>query len=195
MKEHIGLRECKSITAFLENQSQRSWRVLLALCILAGAFPYCVARPIPRRLVLSPKLCSALSTAQQKWLTPEWQPYLEYTRICPVRNSKSQAVVFLISVHADVYYKAQTGTSVPLVKLPSPLLFLPSGEVAGSLPYNFPDDPPAELRVTFANWQADFPQRIDLFLTDARAGGNRSLPSMVWDKSQKKYLPKENTPQ
>jgi hypothetical protein len=182
--------------AFLENRgSQRASRVLLALCLLAGAFAYCPARPIPRRLVLSPKLCSALSTAQQKWLTPEWQPYLEYTRACPVRNSNSKAVVFLVSVHADVYYKAQTGTSVPLVKLPSPLLFLPSGEVAGSLPYNFPDDPPAELRVTFANWQAGFPQRIDLFLTDVRAGGNRSLPSMLWDKSQKKYLPKENTPQ
>jgi hypothetical protein len=182
--------------AFLENRaSRRAWRVLLALCILAGTFEYCLARPIPRRLVLSPKLCSTLSTAQQKWLTPEWQPYLEYTRVCPVRNSKSQAVVFLISVHADIYYKAQTGASVPLVKLPSPLLFLPSGEVAGSLPYNFPDDPPAELRVTFANWQAGFPQRIDLFLTDARAGGNRSLPPMRWDKGQKKFLPKENTPQ
>src|ERR1700752_598807 len=180
----------------LENRtSQRAWRVLLALSMLAVALEYCLARPIPRRLVLNPKLCGALSTAEKKWLPPEWQPYLEYTRVCPVRNSKSQAVVFLISVHADIYYKAQTGTSVPLVKLPSPLLFLPSGEVAGSLPYNFPDDPPAELRVTFANWQADFPQRIDLILTDARAGGNRSLPSMVWDKSQKKYLPKENAPQ
>jgi hypothetical protein len=182
--------------AFPEKRaSQRGWRVFMALCMLAGAFEYGLARPIPRRLVLSPKLCSAVSTEQQKWLTPEWQPYLEYTRVCAVRNSKSQAVVFLMSVHADVYYKAQTGTSVPQVKLPSPLLFLPSGEIAGSLPYNFPDDPPAELRVTFANWQAGFPQRIDLFLTDPRAGGNRSLPSMLWDKSQKKYLPKENTPQ
>jgi hypothetical protein len=183
--------------AFLENRtSRRAWRVLLAFWMLAGAFEYCLACQIPRPLVLSPKVCSALSTAQQKWLTPEWNPYLEYTRVCPVRDSKSRGtVVFLVSVHADVYYKAQTGTSVPLVKLPSPLLFLPSGEVVGSLPYNFPDDPPAELRVTFADWQAGFPQRIDLYLTDPRAGGNRPLPSMLWDKSQKKYLPKENTPQ
>jgi hypothetical protein len=45
--------------------------------------------------------------------------------------------------------------------------------------------------MTFADWEQDFPQRIDLYLTDPRAAGDRALNPLCWDKTQKKYLPKE----
>ena len=143
------------------------------------------------KVAVNPNRCLRLSEAQREWLTPEWQPYLKFSRICPVKDSQRQTVILLLSVRADLYYKAQPGESVTMAVLPHPILFLPSGHVAGSLPYNFPDDPPAELRVTFTRWEHDFPQQIELFLTDPRASGNRSLPALVWSESQRKYLAKE----
>ena len=71
--------------------------------------------------------------------------------------------------------------------MPNPLLLSPSGEARGSLPYNFPDDPPATLRVTFAEWRSDFPHRIDLYLSDPRASGNRALPALHWSSKEKKF--------
>lgn len=171
-----------------------SWRVWLVLGLIAGISTPSAGKSYPYRVVVNPARCGRLSAAQQKWLTPEWAPYLDYTRICPVRNPKRETAVLLVSVHADLYYKAQPGQSVVTVQLPSPLLFLPSGGLLGSLPYNFPDDPPAELRVTFVQWDQGFPLRLELFVTDPRASGNRSLPPLVWDNAQKKYLSGKDAP-
>ncbi|GEM_PF-6509578 len=144
-----------------------------------------------RKTVVNPAHCIPLSDTQQRWLTSEWQRYLDYTRICGIQNSKHKTVLLLVSVHADLYYKAQPGQSVLQVQMPRPLLFLPSGAALGSLPYNFPEDPPAELRVTFARWVQGFPERIELYLTDPRAAGDRSLSPLIWDESKKKFASKE----
>lgn len=173
------------------NYHAGSWRFSLLLWIVTVLSVNAFGHANSRKLVLNPQRCRILSETQKDWLTAEWQPFLEHTRVCTVRNSKNETIVFLISVYADLYYKAQSGNPVPQIRMPNPLLFLPSGDDAGSLPYNFPDDPPAELRVTFTDWNQDFPQRIDLYLTDPRAAGDRSLPSLRWDKSQKKYLATE----
>jgi hypothetical protein len=173
-------------------QSRARLRVWLMVSVVAGVCAFSPAADQHRKMVVNPTHCSRLSDTQQRWLTSEWQPYLEYTRICAIQNSKRENAVLLVSVHAGLYYKAQPGQSVPQVKMPNPLLFLPSGEVSGSLPYNFPDDPPAELRVTFVGWVQGFPERIELYLSDPRAAGDRSLPPLIWDESKKKFVSKEN---
>jgi hypothetical protein len=164
-------------------------RVWLLAGAVAGSSVLCCAAP-ERKVVVGTSHCGRLSAAQREWLPSEWQPFLEYTRVCSIQNSKREAVVLLVSAWAILYYKAQPGTTVSQVDMPHPLLFSPAGAVLGSLPYNFPDDPPAELRVTFAQWEDDFPQRIDLFLTDPRAAGSRSLPPLVWDQNQRKFATK-----
>lgn len=146
------------------------------------------------KVVLNPNRCVPPTAAQLKWLPLEWQAYTEYVRVCSVRNLQKKSIMLVASVRADLYYKAQPGQSVPLVVLPSPLLFLPAGQISGTLPYNFPDDPPAELRVTFTRWEQGFPRRIELFLTDPRASGNRSLPPLEWNDAEKKFRSKEETP-
>lgn len=172
-------------------QGHAGLKICLIMAVVVGLCGSSPAAAKRRKTVLNPAHCTHLSQEQQTWLPREFHPYLEYTRVCGIQNSKSETVMFLISVHVDLYYKAQPGESVHQVEMPSPLLFLPSGEVSGSLPYNFPDDPPAELRVTFAQWERGFPERIELYLTDPRAGGNRSLPPLVWDASQKRFVSKE----
>lgn len=166
----------------------------LVLSVIAGTSTSSSARSGSYKVTVNPARCGTLSAAQQEWLSPEWRPYLDYTRICPVRNAKREIVLWLVSVHADLYYRAQPGASAAIIKLPNPLLLRSSGEVLGSLPYNFPDDPPAELRVTFAAWDRDFPRKIELFLTDPRASGDRSLPPLLWDDIKKKYASTKDTP-
>jgi hypothetical protein len=72
--------------------------------------------------------------------------------------------------------------------MPQPLLFSPGGSQLGTLPYNFPDDPPLQLHVTFTDWVRGFPQRIDLRVIDPTAGGDRDLPSLVWDEPRSRYM-------
>src|SRR5260370_32527594 len=109
-----------------------------------------------RRVIPSPSHCEPVSVSQEKWLPPEWTPYLKYSRACSIRDAKHRSVIVLISVWAELYYKAQAAKTVEQVDMPHPGIFSPSGETLGSLPYNFPDDPPAELRVTFTRWVDDF---------------------------------------
>jgi len=149
------------------------------------------ARAQTRRVIPSPSHCKPPSASQEKWLSSEWIPYLKYSRACSIRDAKHRSVIVLISVWAELYYKAQAAKNVEQVDLPHPQIFSPSGEILGSLPYNFPDDPPAELRVTFTRWVDDFPERIELFLNDPRAAGNRQLPPMIWSRDQKKYVPEK----
>jgi len=164
-------------------------RILLIFAVVAGSSGRVLAQ---HKLVLNPNRCLRPSEEQLKWFPPGWQTYTNYVRVCPVRNLGEKPVLLLASVRADLYYRAQPGPSVTEVELPSPLLFMPTGQVSGILPFNFPDDPPAELRVTFTRWEHGFPHRIELFLTDPRASGNRNLPALEWDEAQKKFLSKEN---
>jgi hypothetical protein len=142
----------------------------------------------PWKVVANSVRSSPLTATQRKWLPAEWEPFLAYTRVFSIQNSKRKGVVLLVSPNAPRYYRAQAGKSVAQVQLPHALLFTSEGEAIGSLPSAFPEDPPAELRVTFTDWKAGFPQRIELFETDPRASGNRALPELVWDASRKTFV-------
>jgi hypothetical protein len=144
-----------------------------------------------RSVVASTADCSRLSSVQRKWLSYDWQPFLDFTRACPIKDSKRETIILLVSAWASLYFEAQPGSTIPLVPLPHAMLFSPSGKVLGSLPYNFPDDPPAELRVTFTHWEDDFPQRVGLRLKDPRAAGPRPLPSLFWDRKQGTFVSKK----
>lgn len=162
--------------------SLAAWSVVLAVANLLGM-------PSRHSVTLRPALCEASPTRQKQWLGPEWQPFLKYTRTCSIRDLYGKPVLLLISAWAELYYKDQPGGTVEQAKFPKPLLFLPSGARVGSLPFNFPDDPPTELRVTFTSWNGNFPHRIELYLKDPAALGDRSLPPQIWDAAQRKFIP------
>ena len=149
-----------------------------------------LARSESRRVV-DTSHCTKLSNSQRSWLPADWKRLLEYARACRVQNANHKSVVVLISVWAELYYKDQPGNTVNQIEMPAPRLFSPSGDPLGQLPYNFPDDPPAQLTVIFTHWTKGFPERIELFLADPREGGNRSLPSLYWDQKQRRYLPEK----
>jgi hypothetical protein len=163
-----------------------TWRVYCAFVVLGTLFS-CAAAAQTHRVVANSQNCKPISAAQQAWLPADWTRFHDYIRACAIRDSKGRSVLVLISVWAALYYEDQSQPIVEQVEMPRPLVFLTSGHLAGTLPANFPDAPPAELRVTFARWKNDFPLRIDFFLTDPRAGGLRSLPSLRWDPHRMVY--------
>jgi hypothetical protein len=129
----------------------------------------------------------AVSNQEKSWLPAEWAPFLRYVKVCPARQAGAKPAVLLVSVFAVDYYKDQPGNVVQQVEMPRPILFSPTGTVLGRLPVNFPDDPPEELQVTFSDWQASFPARVELFVKDPAAGGNRSLRPLLWDRQRSVY--------
>jgi hypothetical protein len=147
-----------------------------------------VAACEPGRLALKPESCTTLSNQQKLWLTQEWTQFSRYVRACAVKESTEKTAVVLISIDVAGYYKDQPGTDAPQVKFPRPILFSPTGKVLGTLPYNFPDDPPTELRVTFSDWRRGFPMRIEMFLKDPAAGGDRNLRPLVWNPRREEFL-------
>jgi hypothetical protein len=164
-----------------------------AVAILAGLLCGPAAAQT-HRITASAANCQPPTPQQTAWIPAEWARFSPYVRVCAVRDSKRRTVINLISVWAQLYYRDQHEPVVEQVQMPHPLILSATGEPLGSLPANFPDDPPAELRVTFAHWQHDFPQRIELFLTDPRAGGPRALRALHWDSSAKRYHSKSDTP-
>jgi hypothetical protein len=145
------------------------------------------------RLTLKPESCTTVSDQQKLWLTQEWSQFSRYVRACPVKESTEKTAIVLVSIDAAGYYKDQAGTDAPQVRFPRPILFSPTGKVLGRLPYNFPDDPPTELRVTFSDWRGGFPMRVDMFIKDPAAGGDRNLRPLVWNRQREEYQqpPKE----
>ena len=74
-----------------------------------------------------------------------------------------------------------------MIKMPKPLLYSLQHTVIGELPLNFPDDPPAELHIRFADWRNGFPNLIKLYVQDPAAAGNRDLAPMRWDAAARRY--------
>jgi hypothetical protein len=162
--------------------------LLLAIaCVSSGGCRETAPASAPEQpVVVTSELCTDVSAGEREWLPAEWQPFVRYTRTCTIASAQRKPAVLLISVWADRYYANQPD-GVTQAAMPNPLLFSPSGSKLGTLPFNFPDDPPTKLRVTFTEWTNSFPRRIDLFLTDPAAGGDRDLAPLVWDEQRSQF--------
>lgn len=161
--------------------------IWLAAAVLTGGCERTrqnVARDDPS---VSPSDCAAPDPALQGRLPAEWTPFLPAVRTCSVRATDGTAVLRLVSVWADIYYQASDSSLQ--VEMPRPLLLTASGDPVGRLPFNFPDDPPRELTVTFRDWKDGFPRRIDLFVKDPAVLGDRELPPLHWDGAGRQFVP------
>jgi hypothetical protein len=95
-------------------------------------------------------------------------------------------VLYLVAVSAQRYYSPLPSGAVT-VDMPRPILFSPEGVKVGTLPYNFPDDPPFALEVTCAGWREGFPHRLELFLRDPTVSGDHALAPLVWDTARRSF--------
>lgn len=156
----------------------------VAACLLTVTLCAC-ATPA---FVPTQKTCQPLTAAQRAWIggRPDWSNHLAHVRACTVRNAAGAPALLVVSVWADSLYAATPGP-VTTVALPLPLLFDPTGRELGTLPANFPSDPPAELELRFSQWRDGSPRRIGLCLRTPAAGGDQPLPALHFDPGSGRY--------
>ena len=135
---------------------------------------------------LDPRACRPLPPAQRNWLGKDWLPFQNFVKSCEVTRGKA-TVLYVISIWVDEYY-ASLPPSLPAVKFPRPIVAGPDGKVLGSLPMNFPRDPPRTLDVTFVRWSDNFPQQIQFWVEDPTVLGNHSVPPIDWDAKRGRFL-------
>jgi hypothetical protein len=138
--------------------------------------------------------CSSLAQSSFKpSLSAEWENYLAYTKVCPLRKNRStQAAVMLVSVFIEDYYKANP-TQKDLKKFPLPILFSNDDKCLAKLPEHFPFDQPVDLTLSFGQWQKNIPTRIEVHVSNPTAGGDYALPVLLWDAKKQKFIAKKDT--
>jgi hypothetical protein len=168
--------------------NRRSLRILAIAVLgfgLRGNAP-AQTRKLSDLVRLDPKRCVAIETEKRQWLTPEWQRFLDFVNVCPVRQDSARPQLFIVTIRV-LDFDATLPENAPAPKYPLPLIVLPDGTRVGSLPYPFPDDPPRTLRVSFRNWRDGFPSEIMLYLDDPTVTGSRSMPALKWNAARKQY--------
>jgi hypothetical protein len=131
-------------------------------------------------------MCRQATSAETRVLSEEWGPVLSFTDACDVKDERGATVLVLVAVSASKYYE-KLPQGADTVAMPKPILFTPGGENVGTLPLNFPDDPPFALQVTFANWENRWPRRIEMFVKDPTVTGDHSLEPLVWDEARRRF--------
>lgn len=126
------------------------------------------------------------SATQRAGLPTVWAPFDRDLESYEVHNAAGAVVMRVIAVSAQRSY-AREPQGTLTVKMPRPLIVAADGSTVGELPYNYPDDPPFDLRVRFVAWSDGWPQRIELQLTDPTVSGNRALPPLLWDPATRRF--------
>jgi hypothetical protein len=160
-------------------------RPLVLLCTLT-----LVPSPAPPPLAtkkLDAAACRAAAPREAERLPPEWAAFAPHVRMCDVSGGGERAALTIATVFAEDYYRRLPSGS-PAVDLPKPVLLDAAGDTVGRLPFSFPDDPPFALEVSFAQWKDGRPERIELFLRDPTAGGDRQLDPLIWDSAARRFV-------
>jgi hypothetical protein len=159
---------------------------LSAVAQAALALFVCVSSSSATAAELKSAQCRSAGDLILQGLPAEWQAFRKFVMDCPVRSPAGSHALSLIAVSAERYYR-QLPSGTTMIKMPKPLLYSQQHTVIGELPLNFPDDPPAELHITFTDWHNGFPNLIKLHVQDPAAAGNRDLAPLRWDAAARRY--------
>ncbi len=151
----------------------------LALAVLATAACADAAAP-PRPFHPTAAACKPPTDAQSAWLPADWKPFARAVRVCSIREGARPSRLLVASVWAEVWY-APLPDGTTDVQMPQPLLLSSGGQVLGTLPSNFPDDPPSSLRLRFVGWHDGLPDEIRLCLSSDTPAGQQPLAPLRYD--------------
>jgi hypothetical protein len=160
-----------------------AWVVAASLIVVS-----CGAGPHQATERLDPAACRPAASEETRGLHEEWGRFLSYVQACEVKDDAGKAVLVVLTVSATHFYE-KLPSGAETVALPKPLITTPEGEVVGSLPFAFPDDPPFALQVTFADWTRGWPHRIALFVKDPTVTGDHPLEPLRWDAASRRFSP------
>lgn len=153
----------------------------LAIASCADAAP-----PLPGPFHPDAATCKPPTATQSASLPAEWTPFARAVRVCGIREGAKPAGLLVVSVWADAWYAPMPNGTTD-VAMPRPLLLAPDGRVLGTLPANFPDDPPASLRLRFADWHDGLPAEIRMCLSSPTPAGDQPLAPLRWQAATHRY--------
>jgi len=159
---------------------------LLAAVALTMAACADAATPQPKPFRPSTSTCQVPSAAQSAWLPADWTPFARAVRVCGIREGTKPAGLLVVSVWAEAWYGPLPARTTD-VAMPAPLLMSPDGRVLGTLPANFPDDPPAALRLRFVDWRDGLPSEIRMCLSSPTPAGDQPLAPLRWQAATHRY--------
>jgi hypothetical protein len=164
---------------------------LLTLVLAATPFTTAVAAGLKK---LSLDECASLAQSPFKpALSSEWKAYLAYTKVCPLRKTRtSKAAVVLVSVFIDDYYKANPGQK-EWKQFPLPLLISADDKCLARLPEHFPFEQPVDLTLNFGHWHKDIPTQITVDVSNPSVGGDYQLPKLFWSAKEHRYFARKDT--
>lgn len=169
-----------------------SCRLFLGLLLIAVIPPIAFADTGVKKLSLD-ECISLTQSAFKPALAAEWNDYLPYTKVCPLRKTRATDVaVFLVSVFIEDYYKAKPDEKV-WKKFPFPLLVSAEERCLARLPTHFPYDQPVDLTLRFGHWRNNIPTEIIVDVKNPTVGGDYQLPKLFWDGAKRKYIARKNT--
>jgi hypothetical protein len=121
-------------------------------------------------------------------LDGRWQRLRRYVDLCPVRSPEGGIILSVLTVRVDRVNEENLIQQWGIDEPPDPLILDNQGVVVGTLGESFPVDPPGELKVTFTDWQENWPHRIKLFQAGTSALFPHAVPPMVWDDRLRRYV-------
>jgi hypothetical protein len=162
-------------------------RQTVFLIALTSVFAVSSQSAFPKPFSANETVCKQPSALQKKWVdAATWATFAAYIRVCPVKKGNAPVALYIVSVWADLYY-ADTPERTVTVPMPNPLLMDGAGNQVGTLPVNFPTDPPAELQIEFSQWSGGLPRRIDLCVRSPTASGDQALSPLVYQEGSGRF--------
>jgi hypothetical protein len=134
-----------------------------------------------KRVDCSPRSDSTAGLAEQ------WKAFGRYVDVCRVIGPDGSAALEIIAVSAGRYY-ADRPSGATTTPMPRPILRSMDGKEVGQLLYNYPDDPPREVELTFLDWRDGRPHQIDAVVRDPTVSGDHKLTPMRWDAASGRYV-------
>jgi hypothetical protein len=119
-------------------------------------------------------------------LDAQWQPFAAHIQACVVIDPAGMPALEIIAVSVTSLAEMKPHRSEALA-LPKPLILLPGGRIAGRLPYNYPQAPPAATTLRFSDWHEGVPARIDVQVSGPATSETHATRRLQWDAQRGEY--------
>jgi hypothetical protein len=137
--------------------------------------------------MLGENTCKPLTERQIHSLSPSWQKYIGFVKLCPLQARHEKDVkVSLISVWAHEYLGARPDEAWQ--DFPLPIIVNSKMEELAKLPELYPMDWVTHLKVYYGKWKSGIPREILVDVSNPAVSGDYYYLPLQYDDTTQKYL-------
>ena len=161
-------------------------RILFSMLLLSLAAAHAATYD---RIALKVENCQAVAASFIATLPEEWHDVASYVQRCPVHAPDGKIALTVLVVRLDIaMFRDNLFATERSLSIPDPIILDVQDRTIGTIGDGFPIDPPDKPEITFTDWQAGFPQRVDLYQAGESAVAPHPMPSLFWDDHRHRYL-------